>query len=135
MPSDVYAGAAMMLPLQKSLRDGDLSSIVMHDFACMPGPRVIKVEAYAQPPTSWDLYPGKLVRTTIRPDFGWLDYLIAPFVPEMHAWFNPGDDFHFVGAQFARFYKGPEVILARTDDASPAAATEAPRNTAARKSP
>ncbi len=112
-PPDSYAGAAMMLPLQKSLRAGADGPIVMYDFACMPDPRLVKVEAYAQTPAPWNHYPGELVRTNIKPDFGWLDYLIAPFVPEMHAWFSPSDDFHFVGAKFARFYKGPEVILTR----------------------
>jgi hypothetical protein len=112
-PPHSYAGAAMMLPLQKSLRAGADGPIVMYDFACMPDPRLVKVEAYAQTPAPWNHYPGELVRTNIKPDFGWLDYLIAPFVPEMHAWFSPSDDFHFVGAEFSRFYKGPQVILAR----------------------
>jgi hypothetical protein len=124
-PPDSYAGAAMMLPLQKSLRAGADGPIVMYDFACMPDPRLVKVEAYAQTPAPWNHYPGELVRANIKPDFGWLDYLIAPFVPEMHAWFSPSDDFHFVGAEFSRFYKGPQVILARraidqhADDAAP----------------
>lgn len=117
-PPGSYAGAAMMLPLQKSLREGADGPIVMHDFACMPGPRLVKVEAYAQTPAPWGHYPGELVRANIKPDFGWLDYLIAPFVPEMHAWFSPDDDFHFVGAEFSRFYKGPEVILARSANAN-----------------
>lgn len=112
-PPDSYAGAAMMLPLQKSLRAGADGPIVMYDFACMPDPRLVKVEAYAQTPAPWNHYPGELVRANIKPDFGWLDYLIAPFVPEMHAWFSPSDDFHFVGAEFSRFYKGPQVILTR----------------------
>jgi len=119
-PPDSYAGAAMMLPLQKSLRAGAGGQIVMYDFACMPDPRLVKVEAYAQTPAPWNHYPGELVRTNIKPDFGWLDYLIAPFVPEMHAWFSPSDDFHFVGAEFSRFYKGPQVILARRTPADTA---------------
>ena len=41
----------MMLPLQQSLRVGDSGPIVMHDFVCMPDPRLVKVEAYAQAPT------------------------------------------------------------------------------------
>ena len=118
-PPDSYAGAAMMLPLQKSLREGHSGPIVMHDFACMPDPRLVKVEAYAQTPAPWNHYPGELVRTNIKPDFGWLDYLIAPFVPVMHAWFSPSDDFHFVGAEFSRFYKGPQVILARRAQPEP----------------
>ena len=113
-PPDSYAGAAVMLPLQKSLRTGSDGPIVLHDFACMPDPRIVKVEAYAQTPAPWSFYPGKLVRTNIKPDLGWLGYVIAPFLPEMHAWFSPSDNFHFVGAEFARFYKGPQVIFARS---------------------
>jgi hypothetical protein len=113
-PPDSYAGAAVMLPLQKSLRTGSDGPIVMHDFACMPDPRIVKVEAYAQTPAPWSHYPGELVSTNIKPDLGWLGYVIAPFLPEMHAWFSPSDDFHFVGAEFARFYKGPQVIFARS---------------------
>jgi hypothetical protein len=112
-PPRSYAGAAMMLPLQQSLRSGETGPIVMHDFVCMPDPRLVKVEAYAQAPTPWNHYPGELVRTNITPDFGWLDYVLKPFLPEMHAWFSPSDNFHFVGAEFSRFYRGPQIILAR----------------------
>jgi hypothetical protein len=114
-PSDSYAGAAMILPLQASMRDGNNGPIELHDFACMPGPKLVKVEAYTEGSQRWNHYPGEVVRADIKPDFGWLDFLIAPFVPEMHAWFNPTDHFHFVGGQFTRFYKGPQIILARTN--------------------
>jgi hypothetical protein len=113
-PPDSYAGAAAMLPLQKSLQAGADGPIVMHDFACMPDPRVVKVEAYVQTPAPWSHYPGQLVRTNIKPDLGWLDYIIAPFLPEMHAWFSPSDNFHLVGEEYTRFYKGPKVIIARS---------------------
>ena len=110
-PSDTYAGAALMLPMRQALRHSTNSSITMHDFVCIPGPRVVKVAAYPQAPDTWDHYPGNLVRTTIKPDFGLLDFVIAPFLPEMYAWFNPANGFAFVGGRFARYYKGPEIIL------------------------
>ncbi len=115
-PPDTYAGAALMLPLRKALKAGEHGPIVMHDFACIPGPHLVRVEAYAQPPASWEHYPGEVVHVKVKPDFGWLDYLIAPFVPRMHAWFSPADDFHLVGAKFSRYYKGPEIILARRSE-------------------
>lgn len=122
LPPDTYAGAATILPLQDSLRTGNKGPITMDDVVCMPGPKLVKVEARAHPPAPWDNYPHA-VRADIKPDFGWLDYLIAPFLPEMHAWFSPRQDLELIGAQFARYYKGPEIILRR---ASPVASTGAP---------
>ena len=117
-PPDSYAGAAMMLPLRRSLRTGASGPIVLDDFVCVPGPKVFKIAAYPQAPAHWDYYPGDLVRTAIKPDFGWLDYVIAPFVPKMSGWFNPAGDFDFVGGEFSRFYKGPEIIITRKPAAS-----------------
>ncbi len=129
-PSDSYAGAAMMLPLRESLRTNASGPIVMHDFVCIPGPKVVKVAAYPQTSVTWDYFPGNLVRTAIKPDFGWLDYVIAPFIPKMNAWFSPASDFDFVGGEFGRYYKGPEIILARKPSTQPDA-TAANSNPAA----
>jgi hypothetical protein len=129
-PPDSYAGAALMLPLRRSLRTGANAPIVLHDFVCIPGPKVFKVAAYPQAPARWEHYPGDLVRMAMKPDFGWLDYVIAPFVPKMSGWFNPAGDFDFVGGEFSRFYKGPEIIITRKP-ATPPAATVANRNSAA----
>ncbi len=123
-PPNSYAGAAMILPLQGSLRAGDDGPISMNDFVCMPGPKLVKVEARAQPPARWNDYSGQVVRADIKPDFGWLNYVLAPFLPEMHAWFSPADDLQLVGAQFSRYYKGPEIILRRTGSTSAAGAPE-----------
>ena len=112
-PADAYAGAAVVLPLQQALRAGKTGPIVLYDFVCMPGPKLVKVQAQVGQPTPWSHYPGELVRTDIEPDLGWLSYVVAPFLPEIHAWFKPADGFDFVGGQFARFYKGPEIIITR----------------------
>jgi hypothetical protein len=53
-----------------------------------------------------------VVRVDIKPDFGWLNFVATLFVPEIRAWFNPTDDWRFVGGKFTRFYKGPEIIMA-----------------------
>jgi hypothetical protein len=129
-PPDVYAGAAMILPLQHAIQTGASGPITMHDFVCIPGPKLLKVEAYTQDAAPWPHYPGALIRADIKPDFGWLSYVIAPFVPEMHAWFARADSFSFVGAQFSRFYKGPEIILAR----APVRTSALPAKTSARLS-
>jgi hypothetical protein len=110
-PSDTYAGAVMALPLQENLRKGLSGAIHLHTFNCVPGPKVIKVAAYPQAPAPWEHYAGETVQVAIKPDFGWLNLVVAPFMPEFQAWFNPSDQWQFVGARFSRFYKGPEIVL------------------------
>jgi hypothetical protein len=111
-PPDTFAGAAIILPLKGYLLRGRKDGIILYDFNCVPGPKIFKVEARTQPPSTWVHFPGELVQVDIKPDFGWLNLVIAPFVPEIRVWFSPSDDWRFVGGQFTRFYKGPEIILA-----------------------
>jgi hypothetical protein len=112
-PSDSFAGAAIILPLKGYLVRGKKNGIVLHNFNCVPGPKIFKVEARTQPPSAWVHFPSEVVRVDIKADFGWLNFVAALLVPEIHAWFSPADDWRFVGGQFTRFYKGPEIILAR----------------------
>ena len=111
-PPDAFAGAAVIIALKGDLLRGQKEGIVLHDFNCMPGPKILKVKAYPQPPSEWAYFPGELVRVDIKPDFGWLNFVAALFVPEIRAWFSPSDDWRFIGGQFTRFYKRPEIILA-----------------------
>ena len=111
-PGDTFAGSVIVIPLKGHLLLGNYGGIVLHAFNCIPGPKILKVKAYPQPPSEWAHFPGELVRVDIKPDFGWLNFFIASFVPEIRAWFSPSDDWRFVGGQFTRFYKGPEIILA-----------------------
>jgi len=111
-PPDTFAGAAIVIPLKGYLLRGNRSEIVLHDFNCIPGPEILKVKAYPQPPSEWAHFPGEVVRVDIKPDFGWLNVVAALFVPEIRAWFSPSDDWRFVGGNFTRFYKGPMIILA-----------------------
>jgi hypothetical protein len=130
-PAGAYAGAAVVLPLQRALRAGQTGPIALYDFVCMPGPKLVKVQALVGPPEPWTHYPGELVRTDIEPDLGWLTYIVAPFLPEIHAWFKPADGFDFVGGQFARFYKGPEIII-RREQVNALAANDRAQQSAAR---
>lgn len=116
-PPDAYAGAALILPLQYAIAHGANGPIDLYGFSCASGPRLFKVQAYPRAAARWDHYPGELVRADIKPDFGWLGYLIAPFVPEMHAWFalSAAGNVSFVGAEFSRYYKGPEIIMQRVE--------------------
>jgi hypothetical protein len=111
-PPDTFAGAAIVIALRGYLLQGKKNGVVLHDFNCIPGPKILKVKANPQPPSGWAHFPGEVVRVDIKPDFGWLNFVAALFVPEIHAWFSPSDDWRFVGGKFTRFYKGPEIILA-----------------------
>jgi hypothetical protein len=111
-PVDTSAGAVVTLPMQRHLRDDPDEPIELNDFTCAPGPKILKVKVSAEAPAPWNHYPGDLIRVTIKPDLGWLNLVLAPFLPEIHAWFDPANGNRFVGAQMARFYRGPKVILA-----------------------
>jgi hypothetical protein len=118
-PPDTFGGAMIILPLKDYLLRGQKDGIILHDFNCAPGPKIFKVEARAHPPSTWVHFPGEVVRVDIKPDFGWLNFAAALFLPEIHAWFSLKDDWRFVGGQFTRFYKGPEIILAGVPKTGP----------------
>jgi hypothetical protein len=111
-PPDTFAGAAIVIPLKDNLLQGKKNGIILHDFNCIPGPKILKVKTYSQPPSEWAHFPGEVVRVDVKPEFGWLNFVAALMVPAIHAYFSPSDDWRFVGGKFTRFYKGPEIILA-----------------------
>jgi hypothetical protein len=113
-PADTFAGDAVMLPLRRFVAAGGNGSISFHDFNCLPGPKLLKVTATAGAPAPWDYYPGNLMQVDVKPDFGWINVVIAPFVPQIRAWFDPGDDGFFVGGEAARYYKGLKYLMVRT---------------------
>ncbi len=117
LPPDTYTGSALVIPLQHHLSEGSKDPVVFHDLTCVPGPKVIAVKASANELTRWAHYPGQTLEVDLKPELGWVDFLISPFVPKMHAWFNPADSWNFVGGQLTRYYKGPQIILARVPPA------------------
>ncbi|MGH8011347.1 MAG: hypothetical protein ACREQ4_02450, partial [Candidatus Binataceae bacterium] len=88
-PSDTYAGAAVMIPLQDDLRRGVKGPIEFHDFNCVPGPSVFTVRAFVQPAGPWRFHPGQLARVVIKPYFGWWNFAVEMFLPQFDVWFNP----------------------------------------------
>ena len=44
---------------------------------------------------------------------GWINAVIAPFLPRIQAWFDPSEDWFFVGGQSARYYKGLKYLMVR----------------------
>jgi hypothetical protein len=112
-PPDTYAGAALVIPLQHQLNESSKGPIELHDFTCIPEPKILKVQAYPAKFEPWLNYRGNMLQVDIKPDFGWLNLMIAPFVPKIHAWFDPSGAWDFIGGEFTRYYKGPQIILAR----------------------
>ena len=117
VPADTFAGASELMMVVGRLRQG-IREIRFQAFACVPGPRIFSVEA-SLPDRSehWFLYPGDLVRLDMRPDLGALNYVLAPFMPTMDGWFNPNDNWNYVGGEFDRYFRGPHVLTVRVPPA------------------
>lgn len=113
LPPDTYSGSMIIVPIRDRLMRGEPGPLILHDVNCTPGPKLLKIKAYAKKRSTWKFYPGELVEVDIEPDFGWLNLVLAPFIPNIRAWFDPADKWNFVGGNFQLYYKGPKVILAR----------------------
>ena len=113
VPADSFAGASGLMMVVGSLRQG-IREIRFHAFACAPGPAIFSVKASLSDRSEhWPFYPGDLFRLDMRPDLGALNLLIAPFIPTMDAWFNPNDNWNYVGGEFDRYFRGPHVLTVR----------------------
>jgi len=113
VPMDSFAGASGLMMMVGGLRHGT-REIKFHAFACAPGPEIFKVEvSVPERAERWPFYPGELFRLDMRPDLGALNLLIAPFLPTMEAWFNPNDNWNYVGGESDRYFRGPHVLTVR----------------------
>jgi hypothetical protein len=110
---DSYGGSAVVLPLEHYLAQGATGPFKLHALNCIPEPRLIAVEARIRKPSRWSLYPGLTVEADVKPDLGWLDVVVGPFLPELRAWFDPSNEWTLAGAEFARYFRGPRVLLVR----------------------
>lgn len=118
VPADSFAGASELMIVVANLRHG-VHEITFHAFACVPWPELFTVEA-SLPNRSehWPLYPGSLIRLDMRPDLGALNFILAPFMPAMDAWFDPNDNWNYVGGEFDRYFRGPHVLTVRVSPSS-----------------
>jgi len=112
-PADTYAGASLLIPIAYGLLRNQGDRISAHFFACAPGPRLIAIQAKTRSGMRWAHFDGEAVLAEVRPKLGWWDILIAPFVPKVRAWFDPADGFSYLGGEFQRYYRGPEVEFVR----------------------
>src|SRR5208337_2494401 len=112
-PPDTYPGASLLIPVEYGLRGDRSDTIRLHVFACVPGPRVLEVEAQPREGARSPSYGADVLAVDVRPTLGWWDLLIEPFLPKARAWFDPTDSFSYLGGKTERFYRGPWVELVR----------------------
>jgi hypothetical protein len=114
-PSDTYAGATSVVPLEYALKKGQ-QSVHFHVFDCMPKPAVLAIDAKLENGTvRWSYYPGDLAQMGLTPDLGWLNVVAKPFIPNISVWFDPGEGYQYVGATKDRFYRGRSQIMVRNN--------------------
>jgi hypothetical protein len=115
IPDDTWAGASIVIPIQNFLRAGDKGiSRPLHAFSCAPSPKIFAISVNIDPGNAvWTTYGAEAIRVEVRPDFGLLNLVIAPFVPKLHAWFDPNERLAFIGDEAARYYKGDPIMLVK----------------------
>lgn len=116
IPDNTWAGASIVIPIQEFLRARDKGlARAIHVFSCAPGPKVFAISVKIDPANAvWAAYGAEAIRVEVRPDFGWLNVIVAPLAPKIHAWFDPNAGFAFVGDDATRYYKGPRIMLVKT---------------------
>ncbi len=136
-PPDTYAGASILIPIEHALRSGVMVPVRMHFFDCTPKPKLLTIEATPnRTGAGWQYYPGQLVEVLAKPDLGWLDLIAAPFLPTMHAWFNPAEGFSYVGGGINRyFYSRAHVMLVKLKPGEEVSAPSGARSTSASEPP
>jgi hypothetical protein len=115
IPDDTWAGASIVIPIQNFLRAGDKGiSRPLHAFSCAPTPKIFSISVDIDPgPAIWTTYGAEAIRVQVKPDFGLLNFVVAAFVPKLHAWFDPNDRLAFIGDEAARYYKGDPIMLVK----------------------
>jgi hypothetical protein len=113
-PEDTWAGASIVIPIQHFLRASGKDLPSLHAFNCAPGPKIFALSLQSDPGVAvWTPYGASTMRVEVRPDFGWLNMVVAAFVPRLHVWFDPGNGWAFVGDEAARYYQGTKIMLVK----------------------
>lgn len=114
-PPDTYAGAGVLVPIADRLRHGADADLDMHVFDCAHGPRILSLHVdLGRSPWKYRPQDGELVEAQAQPVFGWFNVFLKAFVPTTQLWFDPRQDFVFMGGMLSRYYRGPEVLLVST---------------------
>ncbi|HEY6395690.1 MAG TPA: hypothetical protein VIX12_09750 [Candidatus Binataceae bacterium] len=113
-PEDTYSGGSVLIPIQDFLRTGTASVLKLHGFACAPGPKIITVKIQLDTrPSPLRVFNPNAIKIDAYPDFGFWNFFIEPLLPKLHAWFDPGDNWAFVGAELGRYYRGPNIVMVK----------------------
>ena len=82
-PPDTYAGATQLMLLVGRLREA-APTITFHSSTASPSRRSSRLRRRRSAgPATWPMYPGNLVKMEMKPDFGWLNVVLAPFIPKV----------------------------------------------------
>lgn len=128
IPADTWAGASIAIPIQQFLRSGGPGPYHLHIYNCAPTPKIFALDIQTDPGSAiWLPYGDEALRVEVRPNLGWYNFVIAPFLPKLHAWFDPRDRWGFLGSEAARYYKGPNIMLVKVHTAAGAAPIESRR--------
>jgi hypothetical protein len=115
-PSDTWAGASVLIPIQHFLQNGGQGDLQMNVFSCTAKPGIYAViVSVASQASGWPWSPSDAVQVDVKPHFGWFDVFIAPWVPKLNAWFDPETGWGLEGVAIARYYKGPQVLIVAGD--------------------
>jgi len=115
-PSDTWAGASVLVPIQHFLKNGGEGNVPLNVFSCTSKPAIYAVTvSVASQASGWPWSPTDAVQVDVKPHFGWLDVFIGPFVPKLNAWFNPETGWGLEGVAIARYYKGPQLLIVAGD--------------------
>jgi hypothetical protein len=130
-PSDTWAGASVLIPIQHFLQNGGEGTMPLNVFNCTSKPGIYAVTvSVASQADGWPWTPTDAVQVDVKPHFGWFDMFIAPWVPKLNAWFDPQGGWGLEGVAIARYYKGPQVLMvAGTGKSSGAVRVSAPTAT------
>jgi hypothetical protein len=112
IPPGTWAGSSVLIAIQDALRRSAAVHLKLSYLNCAPGPRLLTVEVtLVRGARASRFIPEEALEVGVRVDFGWLNFVIARFMPETRAWFDASRSFKFVGAELPRYYGGPEVLM------------------------
>jgi hypothetical protein len=106
-----WAGSSVLIPIQQALRRGD-SALSLNYVSCAPGPRLLSINAApARDPGGFRYFPPTAAEVGLAGDFGWFNFILGRFAPEIHAWFDRTRRFEFLGAELPRYSGGPMIVM------------------------
>jgi hypothetical protein len=118
-PSDTWAGASVLIPIQHFLQNGGEGNLSTNVFNCTSKPGIYAVTvSVASQASGWPWSPTDAVQVDVKPHFGWFDTFIGPWVPKLNAWFDAQTGWGLEGVAIARYYKGPQVLIVAGDGKS-----------------